>query len=98
MKVSEEQNAHRHELKSGFKPPHSKFDWPHAPVHRLDSRGVFMITAATLHKQPLFSSSRKLDLLHRNLIELDRKSTRLNSSHVEISYAVFCLKKKKKKN
>src|SRR5690349_24216925 len=29
--------------------------------------------------------------------KLDRKSTRLNSSHVEISYAVFCLKKKKKK-
>src|SRR5438874_13637482 len=28
----------------------------------------------------------------------DRKSTRLNSSHVEISYAVFCLKKKKKEN
>src|SRR5215471_21361688 len=28
--------------------------------------------------------------------EVDRKSTRLNSSHVEISYAVFCLKKKKK--
>src|SRR5690554_411103 len=28
----------------------------------------------------------------------DRKSTRLNSSHVRISYAVFCLKKKKKKN
>src|SRR6266496_5009632 len=28
----------------------------------------------------------------------DRKSTRLNSSHVEISYAVFCLKKKKTKN
>src|SRR5436309_9238481 len=28
---------------------------------------------------------------------VDRKSTRLNSSHVKISYAVFCLKKKKKK-
>src|SRR2546426_4137108 len=28
--------------------------------------------------------------------ELDRKSTRLNSSHLVISYAVFCLKKKKK--
>src|SRR5699024_12180901 len=27
-------------------------------------------------------------------VELDRKSTRLNSSHVSISYAVFCLKKK----
>src|SRR5438874_3928258 len=31
------------------------------------------------------------------LLLTDRKSTRLNSSHVEISYAVFCLKKKKKK-
>src|SRR5439155_24705559 len=30
-------------------------------------------------------------------VPLDRKSTRLNSSHVAISYAVFCLKKKKKK-
>src|SRR2546430_8122960 len=29
--------------------------------------------------------------------ERDRKSTRLNSSHSQISYAVFCLKKKKKK-
>src|SRR5437773_4939824 len=29
--------------------------------------------------------------------ELDRKSTRLNSSHITISYAVFCLKKKKNK-
>src|SRR5437667_2892784 len=30
-------------------------------------------------------------------ISADRKSTRLNSSHITISYAVFCLKKKKKK-
>src|SRR5437773_5256291 len=30
-------------------------------------------------------------------VGLDRKSTRLNSSHITISYAVFCLKKKKKK-
>src|SRR5699024_11695772 len=44
----------------------------------------------------------KLDLLHVDLSEAkgglkfgrDRKSTRLNSSHVSISYAVFCLKKK----
>src|SRR6266496_3996377 len=33
---------------------------------------------------------------HRPVPPVDRKSTRLNSSHVEISYAVFCLKKKKK--
>src|SRR5436309_4921511 len=33
---------------------------------------------------------------HRAPLGRDRKSTRLNSSHVKISYAVFCLKKKKK--
>src|SRR5690606_41865696 len=32
----------------------------------------------------------------QSAIDIDRKSTRLNSSHVKISYAVFCLKKKKK--
>src|SRR5438034_8582164 len=32
-----------------------------------------------------------------NNLTIDRKSTRLNSSHTVISYAVFCLKKKKKK-
>src|SRR3712207_8000444 len=32
----------------------------------------------------------------RRLLRRDRKSTRLNSSHANISYAVFCLKKKKK--
>src|SRR5207245_11029352 len=37
------------------------------------------------------------DLLRR-LREKDRKSTRLNSSHGSISYAVFCLKKKRKPN
>src|ERR1035438_10666669 len=33
----------------------------------------------------------------KSAMGLDRKSTRLNSSHLGISYAVFCLKKKKKK-
>src|SRR5207249_10128127 len=37
-------------------------------------------------------------LRHRDHNGRDRKSTRLNSSHVSISYAVFCLKKKKKPN
>src|SRR5437899_12232981 len=32
----------------------------------------------------------------RELLRIDRKSTRLNSSHLGISYAVFCLKKKNK--
>src|SRR2546427_1177400 len=35
--------------------------------------------------------------LERHAREADRKSTRLNSSHSQISYAVFCLKKKNKK-
>src|SRR2546430_6598312 len=35
------------------------------------------------------------DALRAGVLERDRKSTRLNSSHSQISYAVFCLKKKK---
>src|SRR5699024_12101927 len=34
------------------------------------------------------------DLLYTSMYTIDRKSTRLNSSHVSISYAVFCLKNK----
>src|SRR2546430_10662672 len=45
------------------------------------------------------SIDRALDILTTEVKEgqLDQKSTRLNSSHSQISYAVFCLKKKKKK-
>src|SRR2546426_7045421 len=41
------------------------------------------------------TTARNLRLIHE--VREDRKSTRLNSSHLVISYAVFCLKKKKKK-
>src|SRR3712207_7546769 len=37
----------------------------------------------------------RAELAHQDRGEQDRKSTRLNSSHANISYAVFCLKKKK---
>src|SRR5690625_4077746 len=40
----------------------------------------------------------KTDMNDVSMYVQDRKSTRLNSSHVAISYAVFCLKKKKKEN
>src|SRR5690625_5556149 len=42
-------------------------------------------------------SLKKIGTIRRDLMDnlTDRKSTRLNSSHVAISYAVFCLKKKK---
>src|SRR2546427_6414215 len=45
-------------------------------------------------RETLAELARRLDAGAR---QLDRKSTRLNSSHSQISYAVFCLKKKKKK-
>src|SRR5690554_5669346 len=45
----------------------------------------------------LFGLELKGDIVTDPLLQKDRKSTRLNSSHVRISYAVFCLKKKKKK-
>src|SRR5207253_11106502 len=55
--------------------------------------------------EPRFSHSRAAGASQRTLparaasraSQIDRKSTRLNSSHVAISYAVFCLKKKKRK-
>src|SRR5690554_7071543 len=46
-----------------------------------------------LHAEQLIDQQTDEDLVPVQ----DRKSTRLNSSHVRISYAVFCLKKKKKK-
>src|SRR5438445_3241550 len=48
-----------------------------------------------------FESLQKLTPVHCDCsfsLSVDRKSTRLNSSHANISYAVFCLKKKNKKN
>src|SRR5438067_7949007 len=53
-------------------------------------RGPGRFALRTLRRQSL-ALWRLADHRHR-----DRKSTRLNSSHVSISYAVFCLKKKKK--
>src|SRR3712207_8184591 len=45
-----------------------------------------------------FSRVEEPERLSGGFTGADRKSTRLNSSHANISYAVFCLKKKKKKN
>src|SRR2546430_11487386 len=46
---------------------------------------------------PIYERAQALDVPIYIHPTLDRKSTRLNSSHSQISYAVFCLKKKKKK-
>src|SRR2546421_3998594 len=56
-----------------------------SPLHRLASKNLMLLTV----------TGRKSGRTYR--LPVDRKSTRLNSSHDQISYAVFCLKKKKKK-
>jgi putative transposase len=48
-------------------------DWPHAPLHRLDTNGVFMITAATLHKEHFFRTPEKLTLLENSLLSLAKE-------------------------
>src|SRR5688572_31262899 len=59
-------------------------------VRRLHDDMVDLEGVEVVHQRAAAGRAR---LLHRP----DRKSTRLNSSHSQISYAVFCLKKKKKK-
>src|SRR5439155_14595501 len=49
---------------------------------------------ASRQSQGAFWSSLALRILEKSWTKTDRKSTRLNSSHVAISYDVFCLKKK----
>src|SRR5690606_40393215 len=57
--------------------------------------GFMSITATPLESQTEnLGGGRRRRPVHVALAGLDRKSTRLNSSHVKISYAVFCLKKK----
>src|SRR5206468_10603941 len=58
---------------------------------------------ASIERKILWLAENASGMVHRRLVGmpedlagLDRKSTRLNSSHDQISYAVFCLKKKKK--
>src|SRR5690349_18540768 len=67
--------------------------------HRPDLGPCWLWTAATTGGKGYGSFRVRLADGRRSMVVAqDRKSTRLNSSHVEISYAVFCLKKKKKKN
>src|SRR5260221_11888828 len=63
-------------------------------------RSSFPVDAAhqvliQLFRRKWHERSEQLDECGQALVQRDRKSTRLNSSHTVISYAVFCLKKKK---
>src|SRR5438034_3601534 len=73
---------------------HSKYEVVTPPaLHKIsgitNTRLSARISSAAAVVGPFAPSAR--------ILHLDRKSTRLNSSHTVISYAVFCLKKKKKK-
>src|SRR5256886_11931730 len=56
-------------------------------------KGWQAVRASQLASQPKLVNKAKIE---PKTVQGDRKSTRLNSSHSQISYAVFCLKKKKK--
>src|SRR5699024_12269481 len=62
------------------------------PVQNVKVGGNNKRFATYIYPLPIYSSKPYMVLSF--FIEEDRKSTRLNSSHVSISYAVFCLKKK----
>src|SRR2546427_3084278 len=64
-------------------------------VRKQNRRFLVRANAPICPHSPWFEGTH-LDAKRRDF--LDRKSTRLNSSHSQISYAVFCLKKKKKKH
>src|SRR5438034_8844777 len=70
-----------------------------AAIYDLQSSGKPVI-GARLVKHMGISAPAVTEAIHRvsraGYVRVDRKSTRLNSSHTVISYAVFCLKKKKK--
>src|SRR5438045_7977620 len=92
------------------RPPRSTL-FPYTTLFRSMLAGRPMLVVPFSHDQPdnaqrcarlgiartLARSRVSAPAFERELSRLDRKSTRLNSSHLGISYAVFCLKKKKKK-
>src|SRR5699024_12555054 len=57
---------------------------------------ISIITASTEQMRTTGKSDQYRGIFYESKTDKDRKSTRLNSSHVSISYAVFCLKKKRK--
>src|SRR2546430_7272653 len=86
------------------RPPRSTL-FPYTTLFRSlgETRGIYFIAMELIRGVNLEQFMQQLMDKRRVLPKelaifiVDRKSTRLNSSHSQISYAVFCLKKKKKK-
>src|SRR2546430_6067680 len=85
------------------RPPRSTL-FPYTTLFRSDQRTDYANGASFLREFRLLVVINQRIACHQYLTKrirphwqkVDRKSTRLNSSHSQISYAVFCLKKKKK--
>src|SRR2546430_12719986 len=80
------------------RPPRSTL-FPYTTLFRSNNSETSNSDSKPINKShpQAYHTSRLLDFTKKLVSELlDRKSTRLNSSHSQISYAVFCLKKKKK--
>src|SRR2546430_7958042 len=86
MRTLEGVQHHRSTTEPDDSEPPYRHDRPRQQARQQEAR-----TAGVDRRQPLTLST------HRLYPTGDRKSTRLNSSHSQISYAVFCLKKKKNK-
>src|SRR2546427_2261101 len=86
------------------RPPRSTL-FPYTTLFRSDQTIAQAAAAAQAAARPISDMRGTIEqrrhltgvLTRRTLQGADRKSTRLNSSHSQISYAVFCLKKKKRK-
>src|SRR5688572_32015144 len=80
------------------RPPRSTL-FPYTTLFRseMDRAGAVEMLMPTVQPKELWEETGRWQKFGGQLLKIDRKSTRLNSSHSQISYAVFCLKKKKKK-
>src|SRR2546430_6928689 len=76
------------------RPPRSTL-FPYTTLFRSASSSPAFTIPTELFKLKTGMPAQQIPYKSTNEIALDRKSTRLNSSHSQISYAVFCLKKKK---
>src|SRR5258708_35746314 len=76
------------------RPPRSTL-FPYTTLFRSDFCRDGNLLAQLGKNLPALGVNRALKMLNLRPFTIDRKSTRLNSSHQIISYAVFCLKKKK---